>query len=138
MLIIERSSAFVSKGYLFRLAWGLWLTAVIGASLLPVRVKQFTHTVGPLHHILHIVAFAGITFGISCWARGRRRIVVVTLSAVCLGALVELLQHHFYRDTYEWVDVLDDGLGGLVGCVLSLVVNFLPRSCRNGAEKNKL
>jgi hypothetical protein len=138
VLIIERSSAFVSKGYLFRLAWGLWLTAVIGVSLLPVGVKQFTRTVGPLHHLLHMVAFAGITVGISGWARERRRIVVATLAVVCLGALVELLQHHFYRDVYEWADVLDDGFGGLVGFVLPLVFNVLPRSFRTAAKTNKV
>lgn len=138
MLIIERSSGFVSTGYLFRLAWGFWLTAVIGLSLLPVGVKQFTRTVGPLHHLLHIVAFAGITVGISGWARGRRRIAVATLGVVCLGALVELLQHHFYRDVYEWADVLDDGLGGLVGFVLPLVVKLLPRNRRTRAETNRV
>ena len=110
-----------------RLAWVMWVVGVIAASLMRSDLKHLTHTIGPLHHTVHIVAFAGIAVGPSSWARGRGGKLVVGPSVIGLGALLELLQHYFYGNAYEWADFRDDSIGGVVGSLVVPTVTVLAR-----------
>lgn len=97
------------------------------ASLLPGDTKQFTHTIGPLHRTVHVVAFAGIALGAYSWPREFLTKLLACAGVAGLGALIELLQHYCYGNTYEWADVRDDGFGALVGCLLALGIGIFAR-----------
>src|SRR6266487_3887452 len=113
MCIVTVRSASVSVTNRLRVVWVVWLTCVIVGSLLPGDAKRLTHTTGLTHRIIHIVAFMGVAIGASSWARGRGSKLVVNAGVVGLSALIELLQHYFYVNAYEWPDVRDDAFGVL-------------------------
>jgi VanZ family protein len=111
-----------------RLEWFLaaWCAFVVVASLLPHDSKRLTRTSGPLHHTVHIVAFAGVALGACARAHGRSWYTLLSVVGVTgLGALIELLQHHFYGSAYEWRDVWDDGFGALVGSLAASLIAVL-------------
>jgi hypothetical protein len=120
-------SASVSIINRLRIVWVVWLTCVILGSLLPGEARRFTHTAGLRHRTVHIVAFMGVAVGASSWPRGRGSKLVVSASVVGLGALIELLQHYFYGNAYEWPDVRDDAFGVLAASLVPPIFGVLTR-----------
>jgi hypothetical protein len=127
MCIITERSASVSITNRLRVVWVGWLTCVIVGSLLPGDARRFTHTTGLTHHTVHVVAFLGVAVGASSWPRGRGSKLVVSAGVAGLGALIELLQHYFYGNAYEWPDVRDDAFGVLASILVPPIVGVLTR-----------
>jgi VanZ family protein len=113
----------------------MWVVGVIAAALMPRGLKQLTHTTGPLHHTLHFLAFAGIALGPSSWARRLGGKLVVSASVIGLGALLEVLQHYFYGNAYEWADLRDDSFGAIVGSLVLPAVAVLTRMAAPGIDR---
>ncbi|MGI9072227.1 MAG: hypothetical protein ACR2JB_13150 [Bryobacteraceae bacterium] len=86
-----------------------------------------TPTTGPLHHALHFFAFAGIALGPSSWASRLSGKLAVTASVIGLGAILELLQHYFFGNAYEWADFRDDSVGAVMGSLLLPALTVLAR-----------
>jgi peptidoglycan/xylan/chitin deacetylase (PgdA/CDA1 family) len=101
-----------------RLAWGMWVAVVVTAHLMPRGVKHLTHSTGSLHHTLHFLAFAGIAIGASFWAGRVRGKLLVSVGVIGLCSFLEILQHYFYGNPYEFADIRDDISGALVGPLL--------------------
>jgi len=106
------------------LLWMGWTAAVIAGSLLPFNAKHLTHTVGIVHRLVHVVAFAGIALRPSIVRSPLRRKLIASVNVALLGAVLELLQHYYYGNMYEWGDVRDDCIGVIGAIMLGLLVQF--------------
>jgi hypothetical protein len=77
-----------------------------------------------------MVAFAGIAIGAYSWSRRSATKLLAFASVAGLGALIELLQHYCYGNTYEWADVRDDGFGVLAVSLVALVIGIFIKVAR--------
>jgi hypothetical protein len=120
-----------------RLAWGMWVVGVIAVHVMPRALKHLTHSTGSPHHTLHFLAFAGVAIGASSWAPRVGEKLVVCTSVIGLCAMLELLQHYFYGNAYEWADLRDDSFGAIAGSLAVPAIASLIRIRKNRAIRSR-
>lgn len=96
-----------------RVAILAWIFLLIVVSLQPVRPPESV----AWHRGFHLAAFAITAVLFRSLHAGPRHELQSALTAVLLGAVLELLQTHL-RHPFEWWDVRDDAIGAVAGIAL--------------------
>jgi len=97
------------------------VAAVALVSFLPGHDKHRLHTSGRFHSWGHLLAFAGVAFGLARTTRYLWGRTLLFIASLMLGFAIEYGEHVVYRNPLEWKDVLADGLGVACGTLLALV-----------------
>ena len=100
-----------------------WVAALVVASLQPWR--PYVRHNGPVHGVLHFLAFFSTALLLLLAARTPRRRVYAPLAVFALGAALELTQRLLYRNAFEWSDLAID-----LGAALFAAALAWPRPLR--------
>jgi hypothetical protein len=105
----------------------IWLVLLVGLCLSPWEVKAHLHSMGRYHHLFHLLAFAitGILL-----VGGERSLVARTMAVFLTFSLAfttELLEQWRFHNPFEWVDVLSDSEGILLGIAILALITILNR-----------
>lgn len=119
-LLLKRSGTWA---FTFAIIWTL---LIIIACLIPGRDVPDVH-LPMIDKWVHFVMFAGFSFLWLCKIKKptlKKGIIVLFLS-ILLGYLVELLQGSgiTYGRSFDYYDVIADGIGGLIGVLLFFILN---------------
>jgi hypothetical protein len=107
-----------------------WVLCVTVGSLLPGRAKvaigtttpmrlEATHEVGGIaHQAIHFAVFGATAILFLLVSRSAWHDFIAVLSALGLGAALEMVQHILFGSVLEWWDIRDDGFGVVVAFVL--------------------
>jgi hypothetical protein len=95
----------------------LAIGAISVLSLLPLSTKQAIGTTGRLHHIGHIIAFVILMYTWGSDALTPRGIVKRAIMLAGTAILLESAQTVIYGNPFEFYDLLNDGVGIILGFV---------------------
>jgi VanZ family protein len=109
----------------------VWVAALVALSLAPVAWKDRLYTAGDLHDFGHVFIFAITTVIIAVTAVTGGRAVLMAGAIWCLGATLELAQTLFYGNSFEWSDLLTNGIGTGIGLLCVQIVTNSRRQQRN-------
>ncbi|MDQ6701364.1 MAG: VanZ family protein [Acidobacteriota bacterium] len=98
----------------------IWAVLVAVVSLLPQSFKRRLGTAGIFHGWVH-----GLVFAITAILVCRRNAsflsqLLRSFAVIMFGAVIECLQHAFYGSVFEWLDVMIDAAGVLMGLAFAL------------------
>lgn len=100
------------------LLWCLCWPAIAILLLMPLPFALVSRT----DLLGHFLLFAVMTAGLVAFARSRRQIVVLSLLAIAYGCALEFAQTLVPGRTFDPVDVVANGVGGITGCLFALVL----------------
>ncbi len=109
---------------LLRVLWTAWLICVLAGSLASGKEISSLDRVLPFleyDKLLHFAAYAGLAV-LSILAFERRRAILVALSSILLGAVIELAQHFSPGRTPDVTDAIANTLGVFSGIGLGLLL----------------
>jgi hypothetical protein len=101
--------------------------ALILLSFLSPGEKSALHTTGRFHISGHLLAFTVLAYIVARTSRSVRVRMALFLACLLCGVAIEVGEHLVYRSTLEWIDMLADGGGVLIGTVLALLSTPAPR-----------
>ena len=108
-----------------------WLLFVTALSLMPIQYKFELGTTGKLHEIGHFGAFL-IAAGLLCWnTRTAGQRLLRCSGALCLAFLLEAAEMFFFRNRFEWTDVVVDALGIVSGYAAVPLIRMLVTAIRS-------
>ena len=114
-----------------RLLIPLWFAFLTAISLMPLGFKNALGTTGQYHAWGHFFVFLLTAVLVSWNSKSLALRIVSGAFALAFGILLEGLERVVYHNTFEWKDVLMDGLGVLAGLLL---VNAFPRLLGSSAS----
>ncbi|RXH57605.1 hypothetical protein [Granulicella sibirica] len=94
--------------------------ALIFLSFLPESGKSTLHTMGRFHSLGHVLAFTVVAYvaGRASWSR--QVSLVLFFVAILSGLAIEVGEHLIYGSSLEWLDIVTDSIGVLLGTILAL------------------
>lgn len=105
-----------------------WTLLILVACLIPGRDVPDV-SIPMIDKWVHFVIFAGFGFLWLCTRPGHsiKRCLIVLFCSILLGYAVELLQGSGITEgrSFDYYDVVADGIGGLIGVLLFLVAEHL-------------
>jgi hypothetical protein len=91
------------------------LIAIAAMSLLPAPWKGYFTIRGPMHNLEHVLVFC-VLFLLASGREGDwRSLSWAALAVLTVGFLLEAIQARVYTIPLEYGDILDDGLGVMLG-----------------------
>jgi VanZ family protein len=97
----------------------LFVAVIVVLSLVPGDYRP--HLQGATNELEHVLAYAGTAGAFALVKRGFRRITIIVVSLMTMGALLELAQLMVPGRNASFRDVIADALGALIGVGLAVV-----------------
>lgn len=100
------------------LVWCLSWPAIAVALLTPLPFGFIART----DLLGHLLLFAVMTVSIVAFARTRAQIIALALLSIAYGIALEFGQAYVPNRTFDAADAIANGLGGITGCLIALVL----------------
>jgi VanZ family protein len=114
---------------LARLGLLAWVAFVLWSSLAPASMVPLAANVSD--KVLHAMAY-GLLAALATLSLKHPRPLVVLVTVVAFGLLLEVLQRQTGYRTFEWTDLLADAVGAVVGITAALIARDV--STRQGRD----
>ena len=99
---------------------GVLVIVIAGIGLSPLRWKNAIGTTGVLHFPLHILAFAAASAAAAGAVRSTAGRTFAAALVWIFGILLEYLQHALYFNPFEWLDVVTNSIGVVLGLLIAI------------------
>ncbi|MEJ2045766.1 MAG: VanZ family protein [Reinekea sp.] len=102
----------------FQVLFVVLMLVVMALSLAPIDHPEFS----PNDKVNHLIAYSMLTL---CGISGFRKWLLMAMIVFCWGVLIEFLQGMTTYRVLSWYDVLANGTGVILGCLLAWLVGQL-------------
>lgn len=114
-LLFDRRARLVCAGI-----WGVAWLGVAALLLLPLDVPG----VGRSDLVGHFLLFGAMAFAAVSFSRQPKQLAGLAIVTVALGAALEFAQSFVPYRTSDVTDAIANGVGGLTGCAVALLVLY--------------
>ena len=70
------------------------------------------------------------------WGREKSKVLLALLTGAFISGIIEVCQLVFYRGLFQWDDVVHNGIGCMVGCLIGKL--FMGRSTEQIKQKKRI
>ena len=102
------------------------LAAVVALSLLPIGPPQLLRGMSLLDKWTHLIMYGALSSVLLIDRRlngAKMQWILVTILVAALGALLEVGQYFLPYRTFEWLDMLANALGAILGTAVLCFLN---------------